>query len=189
MFLEKNRIGFIFQRVSLRVREGKREERSSLRLQLIKRDRWISDETNRGSYFSRIKELRWHILCSAFNTFFRERERKKKKKRLSTTCGMTRLLGEGLKGDSGQRLLFICYSLSMSFIGIQHLLKSSNHNLKTSHYLHFSTEFYIVRKVERIILNFFWQKKKDPKTRERRVEKIVILYLNRNKCPNKKKKK
>lgn len=188
MFLEKNRIGFIFQRVSLRVREGKREERSSLRLQLIKRDRWISDETNRSSYFSRIKELRWHILCSAFNTFFRERERKKKKKRLSTTRGMTRLLGEGLKGDSGQRLLFICYSLSMSFIGIQHLLKSSNH-LKTSHYLHFSTEFYIVRKVERIILNFFWQKKKDPKTRERRVEKIVILYLNRNKCPNKKKKK
>lgn len=127
-------------------------------------------------------------LVFCFQYLFQRKREKEKKKRLSTTCGMTRLLGEGLKGDSGQRLLFICYSLSMSFIGIQHLLKSSNHNLKTSHYLHFSTEFYIVRKVERIILNFFLQKKKDPKTRERRVEKIVILYLNRNKCPNKKKK-
>lgn len=110
-------------------------------------------------------------LVFCFQYLFQRKREKEKKKRLSTTCGMTRLLGEGLKGDSGQRLLFICYSLSMSFIGIQHLLKSSNHNLKTSHYLHFSTEFYIVRKVERIILNFFWQKKKDPKTRERRVEK------------------
>lgn len=101
--------------------------------------------------------------CVLLSIPFSEKEReRKKKKRLSTTCGMTRLLGEGLKGDSGQRLLFICYSLSMSFIGIQHLLKSSNHNLKTSHYLHFSTEFYIVRKVERIILNFFLTKEKRP---------------------------
>lgn len=103
-----------------------------------------------------------HLVFCFQYLFQRKRERKKKKKRLSTTCGMTRLLGEGLKGDSGQRLLFICYSLSMSFIGIQHLLKSSNHNLKTSHYLHFSTEFYIVRKVERIILNFFLTKEKRP---------------------------
>lgn len=102
--------------------------------------------------------------CVLLSIPFSEKEReRKKKKRLSTTCGMTRLLGEGLKGDSGQRLLFICYSLSMSFIGIQHLLKSSNHNLKTSHYLHFSTEFYIVRKVERIILNFFDKRKKTPR--------------------------
>lgn len=157
---------------------------------MTKRDRWILNETDRNSYFSRIKGLWCDILLYSlfvFNIFSGEKERKR---RLPITSGMTRLLGEDLKDDSGQGFLFVYYSLSMSSRFYRNRTSSQimwNHNLRTSQLLsHFSTEFYITRKIEEIYLNFVLNKEKKP--RGRRVRKIVILYSNKNKCQNKKKK-
>jgi len=105
MFLEKNRIDFIFRRMSLRVREERRED---LRLQIIDEEKQMNlrRDISKFIYFEDhgIDDTSCCVLLS-YSTLFPEKE-KEKERRLPTTCGMTRFLGESLKGDSEQELLF-----------------------------------------------------------------------------------
>lgn len=95
MFLEK-KMEFIFQRVNLR---GKRK-----RFQIVIDKERQMNEGETDFIFVEDQGIATTHLVFPFcveRLFQREREKERKRRRLTTICGMTRLLGEGVKADSG----------------------------------------------------------------------------------------